>query len=289
MRKTRRHAIHSWRQFVNMALFDLSTKAGKITNALIASIIVAVVLSGMAHEIPAIDVRWHDEICLLEKTSIGIFLVEFLLRIACAHRPLGYLFSFEGLIDACAILPSLLLGQDTAGMRLLRLIKPLKLLLHLQPLRIIMHSLKEVSGAMLAVIAGILIISLTAGNLIFFLEPETFSSAYEGFWWSLITMSTVGYGDVVPHSTGGRILTELLVFIGIAMFAMVTALISVRISHIQLNCRACCACGAPVQKHFAFCPTCGEVQNSKPGERSDVRSDEAHADDRGPSSSIASM
>ncbi|TLS76911.1 potassium channel family protein [Mariprofundus erugo] len=247
----------TWRWGLNRMLFDLSSRGGRIVNMLIAGVILCSLLASMSHSVDWIEEEWKQELSLIETTSYLLFLLEYLLRIVSARYPLRYIFSFEGMVDAAAIFPMLLTGQNTGGVRLLRLLRLIKLLQHLNHLRMIMVSLNDISHSLLAVLSGIVVVSLTAGNLIYYFEPETFSSAFEGLWWSLVTMSTVGYGDIVPHTGMGRLIAGVLILVGISMFAMVTALISARIAYVQQQTENCDACNSAIEKHFLFCPVCG--------------------------------
>ncbi len=256
-----------WRTALNQALFNLQCTAGRITNGIIAGVIILSLLAGMSHSVAWIERDWREVLNLIELASYLLFFIEYLLRIAAARRPMAYLFSFEGLVDASAVFPMLLTGQNTGAVRMLRLLRLIKLLKHLHHLRIIMMSLKEIRRSLVAVLFGIVVVSLTAGNLIYYIEPDTFTSAFDGLWWSLVTMSTVGYGDIVPHSAAGRVIAGLLILIGISMFAMVTALISARIAHVQQLNANCAACHALVERHFLFCPMCGAEQQATAGEK----------------------
>ena len=113
------------------------------------------------------------------------------------------------------------------------------------------------------VVGGIALGAILAGNVIYALEPETFSSAFDGAWWGIVTMTTVGYGDVVPHTLAGRVIAICLMVVGICLFAAVTATISVKIAralHHGVTCRSCKASIAP---EFLYCPHCATRQEKE--------------------------
>ncbi|MDQ6974411.1 MAG: ion channel, partial [Mariprofundaceae bacterium] len=112
-----------------------------------------------------------------------------------------------------------------------------------------------------AVLGTTTLISVIIGNIIFIVEPSTFPDAFAGTWWSLVTMSTVGYGDYVPHTVLGKLLAAFLILIGICMFAMVTAVISVRVGRMVHMDTKCMECNTSISSEYRYCPFCGSDQD----------------------------
>ena len=192
-----------------------------------------------------------------------VFAIEYSLRIYAAKKPLAYIFSFYGVIDLLTWLPLLLLGDATLAIRLLRVLRLLKLIRYLKALHLFLSSLKDALEIMLVVAFTIMIIIAISGNLIFIFEPETVENAFIGSWWSLVTMTTVGYGDIVPVTTSGKILASLLMVTGITIFAMLTGTISVKISQIVNRSHRCSSCNSWIAASHKFCPHCAQEQLSE--------------------------
>jgi len=105
--------------------------------------------------------------------------------------------------------------------------------------------------------------AILAGNIMYLIEPETFSSAFDGAWWGIVTMTTVGYGDVVPQTLAGRAIAVCLMVIGICMFAAVTALVSVKIARSLHHGVECQGCGRSIAPEFPYCPYCTAKQDEE--------------------------
>lgn len=215
---------------LNRWLFDLSSPAGRRTNAALMIVIIVSVIIGMLGTITHLAEQWKAWFYTVEVGVICLFMIEYITRLLTARRPLSYALSFYGLVDLATLLPLLILGDANTAIRLLRVFRLLKLIRYLRALQLFIASLRDVFEIVAVVISAISIIVLVAGNLIYLLEPENITNAFEGCWWSLVTMTTVGYGDIVPHSAAGRILASVLIMVGISIFAMLTGVISVKIS-----------------------------------------------------------
>jgi len=226
---------------------------------MLMSLIIISVLLGMAGTVDSMRV-WHDLFATLEILVTAIFAIEYLLRLYSARHPVSYALSIYGLIDLAAILPLFVFGDANTTMRMLRVFRMLKLIRYLRAMHLFVSSLRDVYDIMLVVTSSILIIVLVAGNLILLLEPSLLHNAFEGCWWALVTMTTVGYGDIVPHSAAGQILASILMILGLAMFAMLTGTISVKIAHTLSYHRECLHCERKIAQEFVYCPFCGKSQ-----------------------------
>ncbi len=247
----------SWRQRFNVVLFDFSTAIGRTVNYLIGAFIILAVLISMTDSVPYYHTHYAGLLHNFEQLVTTVFTVEYCLRIFSADRPLKYIFSFNGIVDVTAVLPLLMGGESTLVIRLLRIVRLIKLTSYLPALTALFRSLKDVVHLMLAVLSAIVLMSLFAGNLIFIVEPETFHTAFEGAWWSLVTMSTVGYGDLYPTTFAGRIIAVLVILSGITMFAMATAVVSVRVGRHLYEQVQCENCLHNVADDYIYCPHCG--------------------------------
>lgn len=250
-------AARSWRQRLNVVLFDFHCRAGRIVNYTIGLLIMLAVLTSMTESVPYYQQHYGRLLNLLEYYFTLLFSIEYVLRIFSAGRPWRYILSFNGIVDLTAVLPLLISGDSTLIIRLLRVMRLIKLTSYLPALTALFRAMTDVLQLMLMVLAAIILMSLLAGNLIYIVEPETFHTAFEGAWWSLVTMSTVGYGDLYPVTLGGRLVAGVVILSGITMFAMATAVVSVRVGRHLLERARCTNCRHSIADDYFYCPHCG--------------------------------
>ena len=169
-----------------------------------------------------------------ELAVLLIFAGEYIVRVVCATRPLRYVLSFWGIVDLLSCLPLVaLVSPELAAiraLRLLRLIRLLKLLHTNAALKRLELALRSIRGelAVFAVLAFIVLYIAGVGIFIFEHEaqPEAFSSIPISLWWAIVSFTTVGYGDIYPITAAGRMFTAALLFVGLGVIAVPTALIS---------------------------------------------------------------
>ncbi len=163
-----------------------------------------------------------------ELISVAIFTIEYFLRIYVAERKLKYIFSFYGLIDLLAILPFYITRAiDLRSLRVLRLFRLLRLIKILRYQKAVDRYRKaftEIKSELLVFLAATGFLLYIASVGIYYFEnsaqPEAFKSIFHSFWWAVATLTTVGYGDMYPVTTGGRIFTFFILMIGLSVVAM---------------------------------------------------------------------
>ncbi|NOG59766.1 MAG: ion transporter [Proteobacteria bacterium] len=248
------------KRYLNAALFDLDSRLGRKVNLLGIFVIVMTVVLSMIGTLDNISSSTRSYIELAELIITGAFAIEYILRVVVARRPVAYMLSFYGLIDLLTWLPLLLMGNATLAIRLLRVIRLLKLIRYLKALHLFLSSLQDTIEIILVVAVTILIVIAISGNIIHAIEPDIIDNAFIGSWWSLVTMTTVGYGDIVPVTTGGKIIASILMVTGITIFAMLTGVISVKVSQIVNRTHACNNCMNKFSDEYGYCPYCGIEQ-----------------------------
>jgi len=250
----------AFRRTLNTMLFEVHSKPGRRINMSIMALIVVSVLISMAGTLKGLDAIWIERIDIMEAWVTALFAIEFVMRCYAARNVRAYLFSFYGIVDMLAILPMLLIGDPNLAIRLLRIVRLLKLVRYLRAFRLFISSMRDTLEMMSVVAGAIALGSILAGNVIYAIEPETFSSAFEGAWWGIVTMTTVGYGDVVPHSLAGRAIAVALMVVGICMFAAVTGIVSVKVARAVHHGVQCHACDKFIAPEFPYCPYCAARQ-----------------------------
>lgn len=245
------------RATLNRLLFDLKDPGGRNVNVLIILVVIGGVLVSMLATLPEVNARWSREIWLIELGITAAFAVEYACRLYAARRRFEYAFGFFGLVDLGTLLPLLLFGDPALAVRLLRILRLLKLARYLSTLWLFIRSMRDVIEIVVVAMSSIGLVVLLAGNVIFLLEPDTVSNAFEGVWWSLVTMTTVGYGDIVPQTTAGKLLAASLMIMGIALFAMITGVVTFKLTSTINAGQPCEECNGDLDAGFAYCPHCG--------------------------------
>lgn len=250
-----------FRCLLNTMLFDVHSGIGRHVNLSITFLIIVSVLISMTGTIPDLAPEWVSTIGQIEFWVTVMFALEFVARIYAAKSPKAYLFSFYGIVDLLAILPMLLIGDPNIAIRLLRIVRLLKLVRYLRAMRLFIASMRDTLEMLAVVVGSIALGAVLSGNIIYALEPETFTSAFDGAWWGIVTMTTVGYGDIVPHTLAGRAIAVALMVVGICMFAAVTAIVSVKIARALHHGVKCHSCGNSIAPEFPYCPYCTAAQH----------------------------
>ncbi|MEO0913984.1 MAG: ion transporter [Pseudomonadota bacterium] len=197
-------------------------------------VIVAAAISFTIGTLPNLSATALRILGWLDVAIVTIFATEYALRLYAAPNRLRYAFSFWGLIDLLSFAPALILsGTSLQSARLLRLI----LLARLFKLARVTHAIDTLLEALediweqlaIFILMLLIILFLTATGIYFFeneAQPEAFASVPHALWWAIATLTTVGYGDIVPITAGGKIFTGIVLLIGLAIVAVPTGLIS---------------------------------------------------------------
>ncbi len=221
---------------------DPETPSGQWFAWIIQFIIFGALISFAIGTIPGLSPRVRHILWWEEVITVAFFTLEFFLRIFVARNKLGYIFSFFGLIDLMSILPFYLnIGVDLRALRtvrLMRIFQVLKLVRYSKAIqrfhRAFLLAKEEV--ALFFSFAGILLFVAAVGTYYFEREaqPDKFASVFHSLWWAVITLTTVGYGDVYPVTLGGRMFTILVLMVGIGIVAVPTAIVTSALSQARL-------------------------------------------------------
>ncbi|OUW77185.1 MAG: voltage-gated potassium channel [Flavobacteriaceae bacterium TMED212] len=216
------------------SFLDSETGLGLYFNFFIQFLIIVSVINFSILTLPNLSVKTQKILNSIEIFSVSIFTVEYLLRFYAAKSRVKFFFSFFGMIDLIAILPFYLaLGLDLKSLRAIRLFRILRLFKFLRygnTMDKIRKSFKSIKRELfLFSLATLLLLYFSSIGIYFFenqAQPEAFSSIFDAMWWSVATLTTVGYGDVYPITTGGKIFASVIVFIGLGLVAIPTGLIA---------------------------------------------------------------
>lgn len=264
-----------WRERLFEVIFEADTPAGKAFDVLLLVVILLSVLAVCLESVPEIHAEHGVFLRTAEWVFTVLFTIEYALRLICVRRPWRYATSFFGVVDLLAILPTYLsvmpglAGTQSLlvirGLRLLRVFRVFKLshfLGEAHALRMAMRgSLRKITIFVTTVLALVLII----GALMHLIEgPESgFTSIPQSMYWAIVTMTTVGYGDIAPQTVLGKFLASAVMIIGYGIIAVPTGIVTVELSRVAAQPpatgEACPACGADrLDPKARFCRMCGE-------------------------------
>ena len=239
-----------WRGKLYEIIFEADTPLGQLFDiVLLASILIsvgAVCLETVDH----INHRYGNWLYAAEWSFTVLFAIEYVLRLACVHRPLSYAKSFYGVIDLISFLPSLfgmLLNASTSSFavirsfRLLRAFRIMKLIHMTSEAEELGTAVWRARAKIIVFLTAVLITVTIAGTAMYEVERHTqklnsqlgktdletqFSSIPQSIYWAIVTMTTVGYGDIVPTTTLGKILTAILILVGYSLIIVPTGFVS---------------------------------------------------------------
>lgn len=222
--------------------------ASRIVDLLLIVLIAASVVAVILESVSAIERRYTAALYWFEVFTISVFSVEYLLRVwsAVEHSDyarrgplfgrLRFMISFHAIIDLLAILPFYLLTFGLLGtldmrfLRAVRLLRVLKLTRYSAALNMLVQTFHENGRALLAAFGILITVMLLAASGMYYFErlaqPRDFGSIPDSMWWAFVTLTTVGYGDVTPVTTGGKVFGALITVIGIGMVALPTSILA---------------------------------------------------------------
>lgn len=233
-------------------IFGTHTKAGKIFDiALIIAIFTSLIVLVLS-SIPSFDAKWREEFKLIEYGFTALFTIEYLTRLYCSPKPSAYAKSFYGIIDLVAILPTYLvilfpsasLVGVVRALRVMRIFRILKLVRYLQDSNLLLRSLLGARRKIIIFFSTVAILVTILGSFIYVIEgPENgFTSIPQSIYWAIVTITTVGYGDVVPQTTLGKGLAALTMLLGYSILAVPTGIITAELHQEMSAHRALVKC-----------------------------------------------
>lgn len=226
------------KNYLRKIVEDNTTKKGRYFDYVIQLLIVLSLVSFSLETLPDLQDKLRVWLQYFEVFSVVIFTVEYLLRIWVSKKPFSYIFSFYGIIDILAILPFYLVGfldlRFLRAFRILRIFRALKVIRYNKAIQRFGLAFKLVKEEIVLFIACTLIlIFITSAGIYYFeneAQPETFKSIFHSAWWSIVTLTTVGYGDVYPITLGGRIFTFFVLMIGVGLVTVPAGLVASALS-----------------------------------------------------------
>ncbi|MCE0463479.1 MULTISPECIES: ion transporter [Pseudomonas] len=264
---------NNWRERLYIIIFQTDTVAGRRFDSALLLIILASLVTVMLDSIDTVHKNYAALLAYIEWGFTLIFLVEYGLRLYCSPQPLRYAFSFYGLVDLLAIVPGILaLYYSDAQylliiriIRMLRIFRVLKLSPYLKQANYLMSALRGSKQKIIVFLVSVSTLVTVFGTLMYVIEgPEHgFTSIPKGIYWAIVTLTTVGFGDIVPKTPLGQVISSLVMITGYSIIAVPTGIFTAELATAMRGDQLkhdCPVCSKNNHEHgAAFCSRCGNA------------------------------
>ena len=259
-----------WRETLYQIIFGHDTPSGKRFDVVLIVAILASVLAVILDSVQAIHARYGSLLYAIEWGFTILFTIEYLLRLSCARHAGRYATSFFGVIDLVAILPtyvSIVIPGSQAFLvirvlRVLRVFRVLKLVEYLGEADVLMAALRESRRKITVFILAVLALAVILGSLMYVVEGSAngYTSIPRSIYWAIVTLTTVGYGDISPQTNLGQMVAAAIMMLGYAIIAIPTGIVTLELSRVRgrpAESRRCADCGEgghdPDANHCKWC------------------------------------
>ena len=253
----RRHIYH--------IIFEADTTAGRRFDILLVVLILLSILVVVLDSVPSIRGNYETTMHVLEWGFTALFTLEYLARLFCVARPVRYATGFFGVIDLLSILPTYLsifipgtaVFLNIRILRLLRVFRIFKLTLYIEEYTRLGEALRASGRKILVFLSVVLMAVLILGTAMYVVEgPQNgYTSIPVSMYWAVVTMTTVGYGDITPHTNLGKLLASFMMLLGWGILAVPTGIVTAEMTSRRFS--ACAQQGAMGNGDGKACPACG--------------------------------
>jgi voltage-gated potassium channel len=282
-----------WRDRLHEVIYEADTSSGKLFDVILLVAILASIVFVMLESVSSIDAKYHKELDIAEWVITILFSIEYIARIICVRRPLKYIFSFYGIIDFLSTIPkylSLILAGTHAlvalrALRLLRVFRILKLARYLGASNHLANAIKASKAKIAVFLFAVLIAAIIFGTIMYMVEGEEhgFTNIPKSVYWCIVTLTTVGFGDIAPETPVGQFIATIIMILGYGIIAVPTGIVSAeytkavgkgkeklsdeeyeQLKHLTLNTQCCPNCLEDYhQDNAEFCFKCGHSLSAK--------------------------
>lgn len=268
--------LPQWKLKIHEIIYEADTKEGKLFDIiLIFAILISIVLV-MLESVESIDQKYHNFLNISEWVITILFTIEYILRVITVKKPSTYIFSFYGIIDFLATIPKyislIFVGTHALialrALRLLRIFRILKLVRYLGASSNLITALKASRIKIFVFLFAIIVLTIILGTVMYLIEgPKNgFTSIPYSMYWAIVTLTTVGYGDISPHTPLGQFIASIVMILGYGIIAVPTGIVSAEMAKVnnplRTNTQHCTHCGSDTHLDNAqFCQKCGEKLN----------------------------
>lgn len=263
--------LGGWRARAHEIIFEADTRAGKLFDIVLIICILASVLAVMLDSVRPIHDRHGVLLYVVEWFFTILFTIEYVLRLVCVGRPMKYALSFFGIIDLIAVVPTYLSVMFPGSqyllviriLRVLRTFRVLKLAHHLDEAKHIVQALRQSRQKITVFLFAVLTMVVLLGSLMYLIEGEDagFTSIPRSVYWAIVTLTTVGYGDISPQTGLGQTVAAMIMILGYSLIAVPTGLVTAQMTRFaikEVSTQACPECSAEGHEADAVhCKFCG--------------------------------
>lgn len=270
----------SWRYRLHEIIYEADTPMGKLFDIVLLVLILLSVLIVMLESVSYIDLKYHELFYIIEWTITIFFTIEYIARIISVKKPKHYIFSFYGIIDFLSTIPLylsfILVGSNylltVRALRLLRVFRILKITRYIGEGNKLKQALIESRPKIFIFIFAVLIVATISGTLMYLIEGEQsgFSNIPVSIYWCIVTLTTVGFGDIAPITPAGRFLASIIMILGYGVIAVPTGIVSATYvrrapeDNVHTNILSCRNCLEQKHRDDAdFCHNCGHQLNEE--------------------------
>lgn len=264
---------NNWQDKIHEIIYEADTKTGKLFDVILLLAIIASIVLVMLESVKGLDAKYHTFFNVSEWVITILFTIEYITRIISVKQPKKYIFSFFGIIDLLSTIPkylSLIIGGAHAlvalrALRLLRVFRILKLVRYVGEANKLGKALKASRFKIFVFISAVIILCVIIGTIMYLVEGNEsgFTSIPRGVYWAIVTLTTVGYGDIAPQTDLGQLLASMVMILGYGIIAIPTGIVTVELSKqasskVHTNTKSCPNCSAENHKDDAkYCYECG--------------------------------
>lgn len=274
-----------WKARLHEIIYEADTPEGKLFDILLLITILASIVFVMLESVSEFNAKYHEFLNVAEWIVTILFSLEYIARIISVKKPLRYIFSFYGVIDLLSTIPKYLsiifVGTNALvalrALRLLRVFRILKLARYLGASNLLMNALKASRAKISVFLFAVLILCVIFGTIMYLVEGETsgYTSIPVSVYWCIVTLTTVGFGDIAPVTPLGQFIASIIMILGYGIIAVPTGIVSAEYSaqtkreepdtkypEVHLNSQSCPSCSASRHKDNAkYCYKCGHFLN----------------------------
>lgn len=260
--------LRPWQKKIHEVIFGIETKAGKVFDIALLIIILLSVVVVMLESVKGISNRFGEELRIIEWIFTTLFTLEFIARLVSSPKPSKYYLSFMGIVDFISLIPTYL-SFFVAGSHALSIIRTIRLIRIFRILKLtrfigganqlgsaLYNSRHKISVFLVSVLCTVVIM----GTLLYLLEggENGFSSIPKSIYWAIVTLTTVGYGDIAPQTVVGQSLASALMILGYAMLAVPTGIVTSEMMQPKETHSSCLDCGQKnLPEDSIYCHKCG--------------------------------